>query len=210
MLFLLKFRHFFVQLTDCNSRYIRSDAGVNVNLETGINTGGHAQGDTLIGIEAVVGSNYNDVIIGGSNNDYISAAKGNDILNGGHGNDTLLGGAGNDLLSGDGGSDKLYGEAGADIFLFETSTLNGIDTIYDFSTAQGDQLSIVGLLQGYDPLQNAIDDFVNFTTFGANTTFTVDRDGTEAIYSSQIIATLNAITGLDADSLLASGNLLVV
>ena len=188
MLFLLKFRHFFVQLTDCNSRYIRSDAGVNVNLETGINTGGHAQGDILIGIEAVVGSNYDDAIIGGSNNDYISAAKGNDILNGGYGNDTLLGGAGNDVLSGDGGSDKLYGESGADIFLFEASAFNGIDTIYDFSTAQGDKLSIVGLLQGYDPLQNAIDDFVIFTTFGANTIFSVDQDGTGPTYTSQAIS----------------------
>lgn len=86
------------------SRYLRSDAAVNINLATGVNTGGHAQGDTLIGIEAIVGSVYGDTIIGGSSNDY------------------LRGEAGDDYLDGGAGFDQLYGEAGDDVFFFAGGT----------------------------------------------------------------------------------------
>lgn len=37
------------------ARYIRSDAGININLDMGVHTGGHAEGDQLIDIEAVIG-----------------------------------------------------------------------------------------------------------------------------------------------------------
>lgn len=57
------------------ANYIRSDAGVTVNLSTGVNTGGHAQGDTLISIEAITGSAYNDVLIGSSGNDFLKGGQ---------------------------------------------------------------------------------------------------------------------------------------
>ena len=74
------------------ANYAGSNAAVTVNLATGAVSGGHAQGDTLIGIENVIGTPYNDTLTG------------ND------GDNTLQGGAGSDALDGRAGSDATdYG-----------------------------------------------------------------------------------------------------
>ena len=46
------------------AEYSTSAAGVTVNLATGVGTGGDAQGDTLSGIENLVGSNLDDILTG--------------------------------------------------------------------------------------------------------------------------------------------------
>ncbi len=122
------------------ARYTRSDAGVTINLNTNINSGGHAQGDTLNGIEAVVGSNHNDHITGSSSNDF------------------LKGGAGNDTIDGLSGFDLLYGEAGDDEFYFLSGNkvineTTGFDrVVFDAAwspinaVVSGNTLSFVGAL----------------------------------------------------------------
>ena len=124
------------------------------------------------------------------------------------GNDTLYGYEGNDVLNGGAGTDTLIGGLGADRFVFDTTTLGSVDTITDFSTAQGDKLDISQILSGYDPLTSLIDNFISFTTSGSNTNVFVDRDGTGSAYTAQAIATLTGVTGLDADVMLANGNLI--
>lgn len=91
------------------ARYVKSAVAVTVDLrlttaQTGAD-GSEALGDTLIGIENVVGSAYNDTITGDA---------GDNKLFGLAGTDNLYGGAGDDVLSGDDGNDNLYGEDGAD------------------------------------------------------------------------------------------------
>ena len=76
---------------------------VVVNLATGVVTGGSAT--TLSHVQAVLGSDFNDVLIGGG---------GDDILRGMDGDDVFLGSEGNDVMSGDGGQDWLPGGDGAD------------------------------------------------------------------------------------------------
>jgi Ca2+-binding RTX toxin-like protein len=44
--------------------YGDSTAGVGINLDTGRGVGGSAEGDRLISIENVFGSNFNDSLIG--------------------------------------------------------------------------------------------------------------------------------------------------
>lgn len=90
------------------ARYTRSAEGVNVNLKTNVNTGGDAQGDLIYNVEAVVGSNYNDVIVGGDNKDYIRGEYGDDTLDGGLGTDQLFGGHGNDTYLYASGRDTLH------------------------------------------------------------------------------------------------------
>ncbi|ASF48041.1 hypothetical protein [Methylovulum psychrotolerans] len=99
--------------------YSSATLGVSVNLAltTAQNTLG-AGTDTLLNIENLTGSAYNDVLLGST------------------ANNTLLGGAGNDLLAGGLGNDTLTGGAGQDTFAFN-STLGAanIDTLTDFSVA---------------------------------------------------------------------------
>jgi len=73
--------------------------GVNVNLATGIaSDDGEGGVDTLIGIEIVGGSFYNDTLTGDGSDNELRARDGDDILSGGAGNDILDGGLGTDLV----------------------------------------------------------------------------------------------------------------
>lgn len=92
--------------------YATSAAAVNVNLSTGIHSGGDAQGDTLVSIENLVGSAFADTLTGDQNDNLLEGGDGNDLLVGGAGNDTLRGGAGNDTLEGGAGFDLLDGGEG--------------------------------------------------------------------------------------------------
>ncbi|WP_109122336.1 DUF4347 domain-containing protein, partial [Azospirillum sp. TSO22-1] len=87
--------------------YIDSTAGVTVNLGTGWGSGGHAQNDSITGIENVTGSNYADVLIGDLEANVLEGGNGNDTLTGGTGDDTLIGGAGADSMDGGGGFDVV-------------------------------------------------------------------------------------------------------
>jgi Ca2+-binding RTX toxin-like protein len=95
-------------------------SGVTVDLTAGTASGGDATGDTLGGIENVIGSAGSDAIYGvsdGSGPDHVlyGGSGGNDTLHGGSGNDRLYSGGGNDTLAGGDGNDRLYSGGGNDI-----------------------------------------------------------------------------------------------
>jgi Ca2+-binding RTX toxin-like protein len=72
-----------------NLSYIYATAGVTVNL--GITTSQNTLGsgfDTILNIENLIGSNYNDNFTGNTGANILVGGKGNDTLNGGTGNDT--------------------------------------------------------------------------------------------------------------------------
>ncbi len=79
--------------------YMTSLAAVQVNLGTGIGHGGRAEGDTLSGIENLIGSVLGDTLIGDNNANRLDGGAGNDLLNGDGGADQLVGGAGNDTVT---------------------------------------------------------------------------------------------------------------
>lgn len=170
-------------------RYYRSAAGVSINLETNINTGGDAEGDTLYGIEGVLGSVFSDSLKGGS---------GNDTLNGVGGNDVLYAGAGGDFLT---------GGAGADRFVLDP-VLGSKDVITDFNRLE-DILDLSLLVKNFDPLSQAIADFIQITDSGSTSIVKVDLDGKGAAYGWTHVATLNNVTGLtDEQALVTSGHLI--
>jgi Ca2+-binding RTX toxin-like protein len=92
--------------------------GVFVRLWSGEGLSGEAAGDTLVGIENLVGSAFADTLVGDG------AAN---RLDGGAGADALWAGDGDDILSGGAGNDALFGQGGADTFVFFDN--GGTDTI---------------------------------------------------------------------------------
>lgn len=95
---------------------------------------GRGQGnDSLYSSASVVlGDQYIELVtLTGAGN---IAATGNAIAN------ALIGNSGNNILDGGTGADSLTGGLGADRFVFGAST--GVDTIRDFSAAQGDMIDI--------------------------------------------------------------------
>ena len=158
--------------------YSGSASPVTVNLTTGTGTGGDAQGDTLTGIERVIGS------------------AGDDTLTGSAGNDTLIGGAGADALTGNGGVDTAdYSGSGAGVTVDLTAgtglggdaqgdTLNGIENItgtafIDTLTGDAGANTILGL-DGNDTIRGgagadnldggASTDMVDYFTSGSGVT----------------------------------------
>ncbi|MFT3728213.1 MAG: pre-peptidase C-terminal domain-containing protein [Terricaulis sp.] len=79
--------------------------GVSVDLTAGIGAGGDAQGDTLSGVENLIGSAFDDTLKGDGGANSLSGGDGNDVLIGAAGADALDGGAGVDIAS--------YADAGA-------------------------------------------------------------------------------------------------
>ncbi len=69
--------------------YADSDSAVNVNLATGLGGGGHAQGDTLVGIDNLVGSSFDDTLTGNAGSNVFVGGAGADALDGAGGVDTL-------------------------------------------------------------------------------------------------------------------------
>jgi Ca2+-binding RTX toxin-like protein len=156
--------------------------------------------DTYRNMEGVIGSSFNDTLTGSS---------GNDVLKGGAGNDVLSGGAGLDTLYGGPGADTLTGGTGKDTFAYAKTDATGVDTITDFSLADGDVLDISDLLTNYNPATP--DAWIYAYDDGTKTTVAVDRDGTGSTYGFQDIAVLQGLTGPNATlaQLLANGNIAV-
>lgn len=129
-------------------RYNGSTEGVQINLLDGTATGGQAEGDTLIGIENLFGSNHDDVLFGNDSNNRI------------------FGNNGDDVLAGNGGINSLFGGAGADTFVLS----DGFAFVRDF-VDDVDQLDVSAY--GFDSLAEALE---NVDQVGAHARFRFDGD----------------------------------
>lgn len=118
--------------------YTGSTLGVTIDLGLGTGLGGDAAGDTLTGIENVIGSDAGDNITGDANNNQLIGNGGGDTLTGLGGDDVLIGGEGNDILSGGLGDDDIDGGTGGD-------TLDGGDGHDMLNAGDGDDTLIGGL-----------------------------------------------------------------
>ena len=94
--------------------YNTAPAAVSVNLALHAGLAGEALGDTITGVEHLIGTAYADTLTGDSANNFLLGGEGADRLDGGDGDDTLKGQGGNDTLYGSAGIDVLIGGAGAD------------------------------------------------------------------------------------------------
>jgi Ca2+-binding RTX toxin-like protein len=136
--------------------YRNSSGPVVVSLATGTGTGADAQGDTLTGIENLLGGTGTDTLTGDENANVLNSGDAQqftvEVLSGLGGNDTLITGFGNDILDGGTGADSIDGGGNTDTAIYVASTAavavnltTGVGTGGD---AQGDRLTNIENLTG--------------------------------------------------------------
>ena len=120
--------------------YSASGAGVNVNLTTGVGTGGDAEGDTITGVENLIGSKFDDHLTGDAGANSIRAGAGNDTVFGSAGVDFMDGGDGIDTL------DYTNSNAGVNVNLSNGAASGGDaegDTVRGFENLTGSKFDDV-------------------------------------------------------------------
>ena len=99
-------------------RYGSATAGVTVNLVTGTATGAGVGTDTLLNIEGVFGSAFNDTLTGGNAANGVTVSDGlSEVFRGEAGNDTIDGGQGYDRVD--------YTSSTAGVIVVLNDTLDG-------------------------------------------------------------------------------------
>jgi Ca2+-binding RTX toxin-like protein len=184
---------------------------------------GNENSDTLEGNggdDLLRGDDGDDVIYG---DDFASegGAPGNDEIYGGIGNDRIYGQDGNDLIVSGRGNDIVSGGADADTFEYRVSDLttltwpNGsllihqVDTITDFSGAEGDRIDLRDLLDrrtnftGATAAEAVAQGYIHWQQHGASTdpdvytTVFLDRNGGWHSILDQIVGNEFSIAHLE-------------
>jgi Ca2+-binding RTX toxin-like protein len=152
--------------------YQSASSGVTVNLAitTAQATGG-AGTDTLINIENLTGSGFNDTLTGDTGANTISGGAGNDTINGAAGIDRLVGGAGDDRL--DGGADT------------DTAVFSGSVAQYSFSRDGSGNVVVSDSVAGRDGVDTL--STVENLEFGGNS-FSLTSSTTAATVSEAATA----------------------
>ncbi|HAV1614831.1 TPA: Ig-like domain-containing protein [Enterobacter hormaechei subsp. xiangfangensis] len=191
--------------------YRNATSGVTVDLgrstaqSTGFDTA------TLVNIEGINGSNYDDVITGNSGDNQFEGRGGNDTFNiGSGGHDTLLyklinasdatGGNGSDVVN---GFTVGTWEGTAD-----TDRIDLRDLLSDSGYTGTGSASYVNGVATLDSSAGNIADYIRVVQNGSNTEIQVDLDGTGGQFSPTTLVTLNGVQ-TDLATLLANHQLLI-
>ena len=170
--------------------YWDTDAGVTINLglTSAQNTGGSGI-DTLLSIENISASSYNDTLIGNGADNGLGGEGGDDLLYGMDGNDTLSGGDDNDTLTGGAGSDTLSGD-----YPYNSSINLGND-IFDYNAVSD---SLPGFLN-----RDVITDFIG----RGRGTFVGDRIDLSTIDANVSVSGNQAFSWIGGAAFTAAGQL---
>ena len=104
------------------------------------------------------------------------------------------------------GADIAYGGSGRDIFAFDVLD-NALDVIGDYNRfGDADTIDISAILEGYDPLSAAIEDFVQLSNNDAGDTLLEVHNGTAFMAVVQITGGTGDTTLQD---MISDGSLIV-
>ena len=188
--------------------YSGSDEGVDIDLATGTAAGGFAQGDTLLSIERVTGSNYGDHLTGNDRDNFLSGGDGDDVIVSGAGFDYLDAGNGNDQITVGLGDKLIEGGAGTDLAVF------GFNRDQYAAALDGGFLTITGsgvdaTLSNVEVLRFADGDVLVDDLFGTEITGTSGNDILTGTPGADVMKGLDGddeFDGLVGDDLLYGGH----
>ncbi|OKH29812.1 hypothetical protein FACHB389_25645, partial [Nostoc calcicola FACHB-389] len=150
--------------------YETSNAGVAVDLVNNTGSGGEAEGDIILSVERVTGSNFDDTLTGNDQNNTLKGLAGNDLLQGGAGMDLLIGGSGADTFIFTALSDSLFNK----VDRISDLTI-GIDLIDAPTPIASSQIAQLGAVVSFT--QSQIQKLLNSESFKANQGATFSRNG---------------------------------
>ena len=104
-----------------SASYAGASAAVIASLANPAANRGDAGGDAYRGVEALIGSDFDDLLLGDAAANRIDGGLGADELVGAGGDDILFGEAGDDTLHGGAGADRLEGGDGRDLASYLTA-----------------------------------------------------------------------------------------
>ncbi|HID8773633.1 TPA: Ig-like domain-containing protein [Enterobacter hormaechei] len=191
--------------------YRNATSGVTVDLgrstaqSTGFDTA------TLVNIEGINGSDYDDVITGNSGDNQFEGRGGNDTFNiGSGGHDTLLYKLINASdATGGNGSDGVNGfTVGTWEGTADTDRIDLRDLLSDSGYTGTGSASYVNGVATLDSSAGNIADYIRVVQNGSNTEIQVDLDGTGGQFSPTTLVTLNGVQ-TDLATLLANHQLLI-
>lgn len=168
--------------------YSNAAGSVDVNLTTGSASDGFGGTDTLLRIENVRGSNFNDTVFGDGAGNSLHGEAGDDFLFGAGGTDSLFGGSGNDVLGGGGGDDWLQGDAGTDTFIGGA----GDDTLIGGNGTADTEIDVADYSAADGPL------FIDLTALGTFNGLSAGTVSNGAEVGTDIIVGIERIIGTDA------------
>jgi len=175
------------------SDYTASLEGVSVDLSTGESLFGEAEGDTLISIENLAGSAFDDVLTGDDNVNRLTGRDGDDMLFGNGGNDRLVGGLGADKFDG--------GEGTRDAADYSAATQAvGVDLIAGGfeGEAEGDTFTGIEFIVGSEHHDNLLaDDGINRVNGGDGCDVIFGRGGNDTLIGEAGNDILNGGEGND-------------
>lgn len=120
-------------------------------------------------------------------------------------NSPIVGTNADDVLVSTAGDDIMTGGQGNDLFVFDDSA--GTDTVTDFENGH-DVLDIKDLLSGFDPVQDALSDFVQLTDNGTSSTISVNATGQSGgAFHAAVV--LENVTGVTLDDIVNVNSLIV-
>lgn len=190
--------------------YRHATSGVTVDLgrstaqSTGFDTA------TLVNIEGINGSNYNDVITGNSGDNQFEGRGGNDTFNiGSGGHDTLL----YKLINASdatGAMAVMWSTALPSVpeGTADTDRIDLRDLLSDSGYTGTGSASYVNGVATLDSGASNLTDYIRVVQNGSNTEIQIDRDGTGSQFDPTTVVTLNGVQ-TDLATLLANHQLLL-
>jgi hypothetical protein len=186
-----------------NVQQIALDNGTDISLTGSLNltATGNSQG--------LYGTGNGDHLTALGSGDYLYGIAGNNTITGAANTTTYeYGGTGSDTFVDGGGTanNQITAGSGADAYVIESP--NSSTTISGFSAAKGDVINFESVLTGYDPVADALGNFIQETNTGSSTQFSVDPTG-QGHFTTPLV-TLSGVTGLDDVATLVANHTLLV